>query len=97
MRSDLQTFRLLAHELWRVAINNSEQNIVQDFTVLFLHSVTFNKFPDMIGYPEPLHKADLGAKTFNRMVQPMIRSSTLMHNRSFKPWSKSIRAKRVFK
>ena len=80
-----------------VDLNNSEQNIVQDFTMLFLHSVTFNKFPDMIGYPEPLHKADLGAKTFNRMVQPMIRSSTLMNNRSFKPWSKSIRAKRVFK
>jgi hypothetical protein len=80
-----------------VDLNNSEQNIVQDFVMLFLHGITFNKFPDVIGYPEPLHKADLGAKTFNRMVQPMIRSSTLTHNRSSKPWSKSIRAKRKFK
>ena len=80
-----------------VDLNNSEQNIVQDFVTLFLYNITFNKFPDVIGYPEPLHKADLGAKTFNRMVQPMIRSSTMMYSQSSKPWSKSVRAKRKFK
>ncbi len=80
-----------------VDLNSSEPNAVQDFVTLFLHNITSNRFPDVIGYPEPLHKADLGAKTFNRMVQPMIRSSTMMYGRSSKPWSKSIRAKRKFK
>jgi len=80
-----------------VDLNNSEQNIAQEFVTLFLYNVTSNKFSDIIGYPEPLHKAHLGAKTFNRMVQPMIRSSTKIYERSSKPWSKSIREQREFK
>jgi len=80
-----------------VDLDNSQENVVQDFVTLFLYNITKNKFPDVIGYPEPLHKADLGAKTFNKMVQPMIRSSTKMYIHSLKPWSKSIRAKRKFR
>jgi len=80
-----------------VDYDNSEENTVQDFVNLFLFATTTNKFPDVIGYPEPLHKADLGAKTFNRMVQPMIRSSTKMYHRGSNPHLKSVRAKRQFR
>lgn len=73
-----------------------EENIVQDFAIFFLNKLTTNRFPDVIGYPEPLHRADLGAKTFNKMVQPLIRSSTSEAMRS-KPWLASVRQKRKFR
>lgn len=80
-----------------VDYDNSQPNTIQDFVNYFLYSITTNKFPDVIGYPEPLHKADLGAKTFNKMVQPMIRSSTKLYNRGSSPGVKSVRAKRKFR
>jgi hypothetical protein len=40
-----------------------------------LSVVTRNVFPEVIGYPDPLHHADRGAKSVLRMVEPMLRSS----------------------
>ncbi len=80
-----------------VDVDNTVANPVLDFVTLFLYSTASNRFPDVMGYPEPLHKADLGAKTFARMVQPMIQSSTMMDSHYMKPWSTSVRAKRRFK
>lgn len=77
-------------------VDNGSVNMIQDFIMLFLSCLTKNSYPDVIGYPEPLHKADLGAKTFNKMVQPMIRSSTAMVKRE-KPSLTSFRGERRFK
>jgi len=77
-------------------VDNGSVNMIQDFIMLFLSCLTKNSYPDVIGYPEPLHKADLGAKTFNKMVQPMIRSSTAMVRRE-KPSLTSFRGERRFK
>ena len=42
-----------------------------------LGSVTRNHFPEVIGYPDPLHKADWGAKSIGRRVQGLIKSSEI--------------------
>jgi len=47
------------------------------WVMMFLLSVlTRNHFAEVIGYPDPLHKADWGAKTLGRSVSDTIRSST---------------------
>ena len=74
----------------------SEDNFGLDFMMYFLNQVTRNRFADVIGYPEPLHKADLGCKSFNKMVQGMIRSSASLAAKD-KPWLSSVRQKRRFK
>lgn len=47
------------------------------WVMMYLLSVlTRNHFAEAIGYPDPLHKADCGAKTIGRSVGDTIRSST---------------------
>jgi hypothetical protein len=47
------------------------------WAMMYLLSVlTRNHFAEAIGYPDPLHKADWGAKTIGRSVGETIRSST---------------------
>lgn len=47
------------------------------WVMMYLLSVlTRNHFAEAIGYPDPLHKADWGAKTIGRAVMGTIRSST---------------------
>ncbi len=47
------------------------------WAMMYLLSVlTRNHFAEAIGYPDPLHKADWGAKTIGRSVGDTIRSST---------------------
>src|SRR5690606_13065552 len=46
------------------------------WVMMYLLSVlTRNHFAEAIGYPDPLHKADWGAKTIGRSVGNLIRSS----------------------
>ncbi|MEL7512622.1 MAG: hypothetical protein AAGM27_10840, partial [Cyanobacteria bacterium J06554_3] len=40
-----------------------------------LNILTRNHFPEVIGYPDPLHKADWGAKTVAKRIQGIVRSS----------------------
>jgi hypothetical protein len=47
----------------------------QEFTVYLLSVLARNVFPDVVGYPDPLHLADRGAKSVLRMVFPMLKSS----------------------
>jgi hypothetical protein len=49
------------------------------WVMMYLLSVlTKNHYAEAIGYPDPLHKADWGAKTIGRTVGDTIRSSTQM-------------------
>lgn len=50
-------------------------NTGQDITMYFLDTLTKNLYPDVIGYPDPLHKADWGAKSIRKKVVEMIESS----------------------
>jgi hypothetical protein len=51
------------------------QNREQELVLYLLSVLTKNVFPEVIGYPDPLHHADRGAKSVLRLVEPMLRSS----------------------
>jgi hypothetical protein len=44
----------------------------------FLDTLTRNLFPEAIGYPDPLHKADWGAKTVGQRVAQIIADSEII-------------------
>jgi hypothetical protein len=52
-------------------------NVGQAIMMYFLSTVTRNHFPEVIGYPDPLHQADWGAKSMGERVKAMIASSEL--------------------
>jgi hypothetical protein len=54
---------------------NKERNYGQAITMRILTLLTRNLFPEVIGYPDPLHKADWGAKSVKKRVDGMIQSS----------------------
>ena len=55
--------------------DNSTPNLEQEITIYLLSTLTRNVFPEVVGYPDPLHLADRGAKAVLRTVEPMLRSS----------------------
>ncbi|MDW8320031.1 MAG: DNA double-strand break repair nuclease NurA [Armatimonadota bacterium] len=52
-------------------------NAVQQVMMYLLDVLTRNHFPEVIGYPDPLHKADQGAKTVGKRAREMILSSEI--------------------
>lgn len=56
-------------------LDNTKYNQGQDITIYLLNILTRNLFPEVIGYPDPLHKADWGAKSLLKKVKPIIVSS----------------------
>lgn len=55
--------------------DNQNFNYGQAIAIWLLNVLTRNLFPEVIGYPDPLHKADWGAKSIKRRVEPLIKSS----------------------
>jgi len=53
----------------------------QAMNIYFLDVLTRNHFPEVIGYPEPLHKADRGAKTLLRFAKGIIQSSQQLYRK----------------
>lgn len=64
-------------------------NIGQTIMMYLLNTLTRNHFPEVIGYPDPLHKADWGAKSLGRRVKGMIDSSEIPFRS--KPIAKTLR------
>lgn len=56
---------------------NRDINIGQAVTYFLLDLVTRNHFAEVIGYPDPLHKADQGAKSMRDNVKKLLKSSEL--------------------
>lgn len=52
-------------------------NIGQVVTYFLLNMVTRNHFAEVIGYPDPLHKADQGAKSMRDNVKKLLESSEM--------------------
>lgn len=57
--------------------DNTVDNLGQWVAMYFLNTLTRNLFPEAIGYPDPLHKADWGAKTVGRRVAQIIADSEI--------------------
>ncbi len=55
----------------------SDENLAQAVMMFLLDTITQNVFPEAIGYPTPLHKADWGAKTVGRQLKGMIEGSEI--------------------
>jgi len=55
--------------------DNKTDNKLQEIIMLILDILTKNLFPNVIGYPDPLHKADWGAKSLGDKIRPIILSS----------------------
>jgi hypothetical protein len=49
----------------------------QRVAMFFLDTLSRNLYPEAIGYPDPLHKADWGAKTVGRRVAQIIADSEI--------------------
>ncbi len=58
-----------------VHLDGSIENREQEIVIYLLSVLTRNVFPEVVGYPDPLHQADRGAKAVAGMVEPMLRSS----------------------
>lgn len=54
----------------------NEPNIGQQLNMYLLDILTKNHFPEVIGYPDPLHKADWGAKSVGKRIGQIVASST---------------------
>lgn len=57
--------------------NKDAINIGQQVNMFLLDILCRNLFPEVIGYPDPLHKADWGAKSMRRRVDRLIKSSEI--------------------
>jgi hypothetical protein len=55
---------------------NEEHNVGQMLNMYLLNILTRNHFPEVIGYPDPLHKADWGAKSVGKRIAQIVASST---------------------
>ncbi len=75
-----------------VYLNNEVGNQMQELMMFFLDVLTRNLYPEVIGYPDPLHKADWGAKTLERRARDLIRSSEMAFR--IRPISRLLRTTR---
>lgn len=57
--------------------DNKNESYGQAISLWFLSILTRNLFPEVIGYPDPLHKADWGAKSVKKRVDNLIKSSEI--------------------
>lgn len=69
---------------------NEDTNLAQFINMYLLSVLTRNHFPEVIGYPDPLHKADWGAKTVGKRIQGIVRSSA--YSFRAQPLSRTFRA-----
>lgn len=69
--------------------DNNDENTGQRIAMYFLDTLTRNLFPEAIGYPDPLHKADWGAKTVGRRVGEIIGDSEIAFRA--RPLTKTLR------
>ncbi|MER3473348.1 MAG: hypothetical protein C4335_04805 [Armatimonadota bacterium] len=72
--------------------DHDSENPVQQLMMYLLDVLTRNHFPEVIGYPDPLHKADWGAKTVGKRAHEMIQSSEIPFHSQ--PLAKTLRQSR---
>jgi hypothetical protein len=72
---------------------NDSMNFGQAMAMWFLKVLTKNLFPEIIGYPDPLHKADWGAKTVKNRVEGLIKSTDVVFRS--RPRSRTLRQMRA--
>ena len=56
----------------------NEPSRIQELSMFLLSILIKNHFPEALGYPDPLHKADLAATSFRRQISRILDSSTIV-------------------
>lgn len=96
VETNLQSLDIKSKELGTVKPfffkDNTSNNDTQEVMMYVLKILTKNLYPEVIGYPDPLHKADWGAKSMNKKVSNMIKSSGKFLK--IKPLAKTLRQER---
>lgn len=64
-----------------------EDNLGQDVAMLVAYLLTKNCFPEAIGQPDPLHRADQGAKALGSRINDLIRQSVARLRNNPLAWS----------
>lgn len=72
--------------------DNKDKNRINEALIFIIDALTKNLFPNIIGYPDPLHKADWGAKSMNKKIRNLIKSSEIKFMSD--PLKKTLRQKR---
>lgn len=79
--ASMETFQLCDPELGKVEPflhkNSAVQNPGLAITMYVVNLLTRNLFPEVIGYPDPLHKADWGARSLEARARNLMKSSEL--------------------
>jgi hypothetical protein len=57
--------------------DNTVMNVGQTITLFLIDILTRNHYPNVIGHPDPLHKADLGAKAIKDNIKKLLTSSEI--------------------
>ena len=57
--------------------DNTVTNVGQQITLYLLDLLTKHHYPNVIGHPDPLHKADLGAKAIKDNIKKLLISSEI--------------------
>jgi hypothetical protein len=70
-----------------IRISNQEANAAQDIALVITDFLTRNLFPEAIGQPDPLHRADLGAKALGRQIKQLVDSSVERFQHNPLAWS----------
>jgi hypothetical protein len=55
----------------------ARHNKVQFLVIYLLDALVRNVYPEVIGYPDPLHEADWCAKSLGKLIEPLIESGKL--------------------
>ncbi len=65
-----------------IFLSNQELNIAQEISAILTEFLTKNFFPEAIGQPDPLHRADQGAKALGKQIRSLILASTIYFNKN---------------
>jgi hypothetical protein len=67
--------------------NETAANPAQDMAMLIAYLLTRNCFPEAVGQPDPLHRADQGAKALGMRINDLVRSSVNRFRSNPLAWS----------
>jgi len=70
-----------------IHLSNQDNNLAQGITLLITDFLTRNLFPEAIGQPDPLHRADLGAKALGKQISKLVKSSIERFHQNPLAWS----------
>lgn len=70
-----------------IRLSGAEPNVAQDLSMVITDFLTKNLFPEAIGQPDPLHRADQGAKALGKQINHLVGASIERFRQNPLAWS----------